>query len=352
MRFLCCDLGGTTADWAVFDTDASDFIFRVALHTSEHEDFYEMMDHFLVSYRNHMGTENCMIDNTTFGVAGPTDHIRVSPTNIEGWEINVTTTNAILEDHDHRGFSSIVNDFEALGYGVLYMMEHGFSKEDYEPVYGRFRVGPVRVGEDQGITSLVCGPGTGLGVACLVDGLEKNGFPYIFSSEGGHQSLAPETPEQYRLLESSGVFRGKQSYEDALSHVGLRNMYNYFRKADYSAEPNYAIQSKEIVMLATSGKDQAATDTIELFCELLANFCGNAALAFNCDKAVFLWGGALRLMPAALLKTRFKRHYADRCSHSDRIAKVPVVLLTNADIPLLGCAHRSMFEMDFLLTEE
>lgn len=343
--YLCCDLGGTTADWAVYTPEDDEFYFRSSLKTSEYEDFYEMMDHLLAEYERHAGGGN-LITNTTLGIAGPTDHKMVRVTNIEGWEIKTETVDAILEDHGHQGFSSIVNDFEALGYGLLYMIEHGFEAEDIVRVHGRFRTGPPRAGEDTGARSLVCGPGTGLGVACIIDDLTKDGFPYIVSSEGGHHSLAPENSEQYRFLSHDNEFSGKRSYEEALSHLGLQNMYNYFRREDYSAEPNYSITSKEIITLANTGKDQAATDAIELFCELLANFCGNSVLTFNCDKAMFLWGGVLREMPIDLIKTRFKRHYPDRCSHGGRVSRVPVVLLQNPDVPLFGCAHRSKFVME------
>lgn len=349
MRYLCCDLGGTTADWGIYDSDELDFVFRSELGTSDYEDFYEMMDHFLLAYKQRMGSDAQTLVNATFGVAGPTDHKRVNPTNIEGWEIKIETANAILEDHGHQGYSSIINDFEALGYGLLKLLDGGIEKNDFEPIHGRLRTGPARVGEDVGSRSIVCGPGTGLGITCLVDDLKKDGFPFIFSSEGGHQSLAPETIQQYRLLGESGAFSGKRSYESVLSHVGLRSIYNFFRKADHNSEPNWSISSDEIVQLARSGNDQAAIDAMEMFCETLANFCGNAALTFNCDKAVFLWGGAVRKMPSDLLKTRFKRHYADRSSHSERVAKTPVVLLTNKDLPLLGCAHRSDYEMKYLV---
>lgn len=322
-------------------------MFRTRMDISKFEDFYEMMDHVLVEYEKLVG--DCKITNTTLSIAGPTNHENVSVTNIEGWEVNTTTTNAILADHGHEGYSSIVNDFEALGYGILYSMEQGFDKSTILPIHGRFKTGPARTGESLGTRSLVCGPGTGLGVACIVDDLCKDGFPYIISSEGGHHSISPETVEQYRFLSNAEKFFGKKSYEEALSHTGLTNMYNYFRKEDYCAEPNYSISTDEILFLAKTGKDQAATDAIELFSELLANFCGNAALSFNCDKAIFLWGGVLINLPIDLLTARFKRHYSDRCSHSEKIAKTPVVLMQNPDVPLLGCAHRSEFEVKYLM---
>ncbi len=348
MRYLCCDLGGTTANWAVFDEASNSFIFQSSPLNSSHEDFYAMMDFFLAAYGEKFPEKNNVIENTTFAVAGHTDHTKVRPTNIKGWEVNIVTANSILIDHGHHGYSSIINDFEALGYGILFLYERGISPEDVEPILGRLKFGPARQGQDVSSKTLVCGPGTGLGIACLVDGLIKDGFPYIFSSEGGHRTFAPETVDEYRYLSEDGVFQGKQSYENLLSHNGMREIYNYFRREDYSAEPNYSISSQEIIMLAGHGQDQAATDTIEMFCEALANFCGNEALTFNCDKAVFLWGGTLKNLPIELLKARFKRHYGDRVNFSDRISAIPVVLLRNQETALLGCVHRSRFEVEHM----
>lgn len=347
MMYLCCDLGSETADWGVYDPSQREFIFRRELATPAYEDFYEMLDDFLIKYRRQLGESPGKIINTTFAIGGPTNHKVVRPTNIEGWQIKTETTNSILEDHGHEPYSSIINDFEALGYGILYLFDKGFSPDDVIPVYGKFRTGPPRVGEEIGPRSMICGSGAGLGLSCVVQGVLRDGYPYILTSEGGHHSIAPETPEQYRLLGEDGTFRGGISYEWALSRDGLRNLYNFFRREDYNAEPNYGISEDMILAIATSGKDQAATDAIELFCELLANFCGNSVLTFNCDRAVFLWGSILRELPLELIKGRFKRYYTDRFMHGDEVAQVPVVLLQNKDIPMLGCVHRSRYEIEF-----
>ncbi|MGB5067923.1 MAG: glucokinase [Albidovulum sp.] len=344
MRFLCCDLGGTSADWGIYDQRAKDFVFRTSLRTVEFDDFYEMMDHLLAAYASQFKHEISKIQHFVVGVAGPVGAESVRPTNLEGWEVKSITLNSILRDHGHNEKSTIINDFESLAYGVLFKLSTGFSENDFQPIYGRLKTGIVRTGEDIGIRSLVCGPGTGLGIACLVEGLEMAGLPYIISSEGGHQSMAAETSEQYRYLGEGGSFRGKISYEECLSHAGLVEIYNHFRREDYAAEPNYSITSSEVSFLASQGKDQAATDAIELLCEILANFCGNSALAFNADRGVFLWGGVMSKIPVDLLRARFKRLYVDRCKLDDRVAKVPVVLLNDRDLPLLGCAHRASFE--------
>lgn len=349
--YLCCDLGGTLADWAIYDPEAEEFMFRVDMSVAAYEDFYEMLDNVLAEYENQK-EDFGVITNTTLGIAGPTDHTSVKVTNIVGWEINTLTINDFLEEHGHIGNSSIINDFEALGYGLLYLLEHGFNKENVVPIYGYFKSRQNRPGEPTRTKSLVCGPGTGLGVACIIEGLCKDGFPYIISSEGGHHTLSPENDEQFRFINKAEKYQGKISYEEVLSHSGLRNLYNYFRREDYSAEPNYSISSEQIITLATNGKDQAAIDTIEIFCEFLANFCGNSALTFNIDKAIVLWGGVLLDLPHELLQARFKRDYADRCGHSSRISRVPVVLIKEKNLPLYGCVHRSEYEIKHYINKE
>lgn len=341
--YLCCDLGGTNAVWAVFNPKNQSFVFQIQTAIADYEDFYDMLEQVLEKYRD-FNIGNDRILNTTLGIAGPTRKTIVRPTNIEGWEISIETVSAILKEFGHDPYATILNDFEALGYGLLFLTERGFEKSDIQPVHGRFHIGPSRTGQDTGTRSIICGPGTGLGVASIVDGLERDSFPYILSSEGGHHSLPPESNDQYRFLGRSGGFYGKRSYEEAISGPGLRNVYNFYRRTDYNEEPNYGILPKDIVALSKTGKDQAATDAVEFFCEVLASFCGNMALTFNVDKAVFLWGGTLDDISLDLLRARFKRHFADRSNHAERVVRIPVVLLKNKDLPLLGCAHCSKFE--------
>jgi len=345
MRFLCCDLGGTQADWGVFDSAENKFVHSKGLPTSPYDDFYIMMDEYLKLYDMELGSDAKKIVKATFGIAGPTKNKTVQPTNIPGWKINTLTIDDLLSEYGHTCSSTLINDFEALGYGIIALMDRGLESSDFERIHGVFKTAPPRPGEEVGTRSIVCGPGTGLGVACLVDGLMKDGLPFIFSSEGGHHTLAPESNQQLRILMTDGILDEKWSYESVLSHSGLRRVYNFFRKADHGASANGNITTPEIAKLAGELGDQAAQDAIQFFCEVLANFCGNIVLTFNCDKAVFLWGGALQSIPRDTLHSRFKRHYHQRCKHSDIVGNVPVVLLTNKEIPLLGCARYSASEV-------
>jgi glucokinase len=302
-----------------------------------------MLDGFLDEIEQNKACEVDDIKQATFGVAAPIGDGVAYPTNIPGWELKVEAIENVFGDYGHEPNVTLINDFEALGYGILELASHTFSEKDFEPIFGRFRTGPPRRAEFFGTRSVVCGPGTGLGVALAIEGLSRDGLPYIVSSEAGHMSLAPETPEQYRFLSTAQGFRGKLSYESVLSHAGLQELYNFFLKTDYAKEPNHSISSSEIISL--SSHDRAANDAVELFCEILACYCGNIALCMNCDRAVFLWGGVVREMPIDLLKSRFKNFYPDRCNLKQRVSRLPVVMLKNRDTPLVGCLARSLAEL-------
>jgi glucokinase len=346
LAILCCDLGGTTADWALYEIGSQEQIFIRTLDVANSEDFYAMLDTVLVEARQSLAGEELDIRHTTIGVCGPISSDKAIPTNIQGWDVRTSTAASILDEHGHSPNLTLINDFEALGYGILHLNQIGFQETDFSPVYGKFRMGPRRIGEFAGYRSLACGPGTGLGVACLVEGLENFRTPFVLSSEAGHMSFAPETAEQHRFLTKAGSSFEKISYESALSHSGLREIYNFYRQEDHKETPHYGISSGEIVLLSQKSRDQAAIDAVDLFCEILAGFCGNMALAMNCDRAVFLWGGVMRLLPPDLLKSRFQRFYAARCSLSERVSSTPVVMLRNKNIPLIGGMARALATMN------
>ncbi len=332
---LCCDLGGNSAEWAIVD-ERGEIFLRLTLQLTDFEDFDEMLDRAVMPWA---AKANCALKSACIAVGGRIEGSCVRLTNVEGWELRASNVQGILADHGHDALVHLINDFEALSFGVLQILRGEADRAKLVELHGRYKFAPPRPGEIRGRRALVCGPGTGLGVACILGG-DGDATPTIMSSEGGHHSLAPESLEQYRFVGFSNRSIAKVSYEDALSKQGLQNIYNFYRKEVYSLEQDYGIDAKRIIDLAGSGRDHAATDSLGLFCEILANFCGNLALTFNCDRAIFLWGSLLIDMPFDLLKSRFKQHYAERCMHGDRINNVPVVLLRDAEIPLHGCAVR------------
>jgi glucokinase len=111
-----------------------------------------------------------------FAVAGPVSNNRAVLTN-RGWEIDGPKLGAALGLRRIR----IVNDFEAVGYGLLSLNEETdcvtLQKAEKSPV------GPIAC----------IGPGTGLGECFLA----WNGSGYCcYPSEGGHAEFAPRDEVQ------------------------------------------------------------------------------------------------------------------------------------------------------------
>ena len=341
---IACDLGGTKSQWAAFDLDSFEngedtpMLFQryeVANTPNFYDHLYEFLDHVEDKTEN---IKPCR--HLTLAISGRVDHDRVSPTNIPHWDIELHRIKEILGKYGHNTSTSIINDFEVLGYSLLYYQDRGFNPDDLtvingvlpsEPKRGRRRREAVTSGD----RSLICGPGTGLGISCVIDGLERNGFPYIISSEGGHFTISPETKGMLDFLSASGDMTHTPSFEYLLSGPGLVNAYNYFRTTRNSLPEVGRIKAKSIIDNMTSDID--ARDAVELFSTALAVFCGNMANTFNCNKAVYLWGSVVQNIPTRYIETRFANHFSHR-KHGEKLRALPVAIIKPAKFPLVGGA--------------
>jgi len=330
--YLVCDLGASTADWGLYNPRTKGIISPKEPLALTAESFADMLENEVCQWIE--TTTEQKITATCISVAGRVVNDQVRLTNGERWSVKLDEVSEILSARGHSPKVHLLNDFEALSMGIAAMIEDESFRDSYDSIYGRFRhYAPGR-------RILVCGPGTGLGVSLLITGADENDPPLVLSSEGGHHSLAPETNEQQDFFNHVKNTNARVSYEDALSKEGLRNLYNYFRKVSQNLDQVFDISPYDIVARAGPNSDVSASDALSLFCEFLANFCGNLSLTFNVDRAVFLWGGVLKVMPEPLLKSRFQKQFGERAMHSDTVREVPVLLLKNKDIPLMGCALR------------
>jgi glucokinase len=80
---LCCDLGGTTADWARYDAGSKDQLLTRTLKVENSEDVYAMLDAVLVEAQRSLPGQDLAITHTTIGVSGPIGSDKAIPTNIQ-----------------------------------------------------------------------------------------------------------------------------------------------------------------------------------------------------------------------------------------------------------------------------
>src|SRR5437588_4548760 len=193
---LVGDIGATNARLALLSNgDLS------AIHTFEVAKFGQFADVLAIFIEEH-----CLqkpIHQALLAVAGPVTGERVLLTN-SSWIIDAREL--------QTGFglrARIINDFEAVALSLPSLTSNDLAQ-----------IGGGR--SEAGAPMAVFGPGSGLGVACLVDHSERR---VGIASEGGHATLAPTSEEEDHIVNQLRKRFGHVSAERAISGAGLENIY-------------------------------------------------------------------------------------------------------------------------------
>lgn len=287
----------------------------------------EMISRLIKEFEQTTGRDASDIKHVTLAVAGKVDHRRKSAHVVANMtEINADDAKEILLDHGCKAEVHIINDFEAAAFGAA-----AIDDSTRKLLRGAAR---PRAIEKNLKKILICGPGTGLGIACLVLDLYKPGQHFVITSEAGHTTFGPETPIQHEFIESEIVRR--LSYEQVVSGPGLVRVYQWNVRRRSANKQDLDVTPEQICVLAARG-DPTALEAVDLFSYALGAFCGNQVLAFNCDRAVYLWGGVMAGIPDNLLLNPFSMAYSQRLKYPDAVAAVPVYRVTDSQMAHKGC---------------
>ena len=317
---ICCDAGGSTVRFALIDPEFN--VRRIAKYPAS--EFVEGADGFAMSIAKFLDDirdtrEAIKITEFIVGAAGPVLHGKVSFTNSD-WAIDIENIKSLFRREFSPGcLFGLINDFEALAYGLALIRGN-----DIETLFGKNGRGSMR---------MVCGPGTGLGLAGLKTLGPSELDVIAIPTEGGHQSFAAETPLERELRDQ---LPGFVSYEHLLSGSGLQAIYNFHSKKNGNPAKIEIDPAKIIADFAL--EDVVATLTLETFAFILGAFCGNAALTLGAQKGIYLWGGILKTFPSELLKRNMMQRFQNRGQRSDYLFDVPVHKITSDEVALKGCA--------------
>lgn len=262
------------------------------------------------------------VEIAVLGVAGPVEDDRVRLTN-RPWEID----GAELATRFGIGRVRLVNDFVAAASGIESLAPSDLvTLQRGEPVARAPQV--------------VLGAGTGLGVAFR---LWQAGRYEIVAGEGGNTGFAPTTPEQCELWRRLHAATGRVAIEQVVSGSGLTSIYAFLRERDAARESSGsagALMRKDepaaIVRLALEQRDPLAARALEVFMEAYGAVAGDFALSLLAHGGVFVAGGiAPRIVPA-LQRGPFIRAFDAKGRFADRMARIPVHVVTNVRLGLLG----------------
>jgi glucokinase len=213
----------------------------------------------------------------------------------------------------------LVNDFTAIAYATGYVEQYDVTRiaTTAEPLDG-----PV----------LVVGPGTGLGAAVRIPGVQ----PLILSTEAGQSALTPSTDFETQILRALLRHSTHVPVEQVLSGPGLANL--HAAVATLRGVPVVPLTPTQITAAALEGKDPIALESLNVFCGWLGSMIGNFVLLYGAQGGVYLAGGILPQIKEFLLGSDFVERFRDKGAMRALLERVPVSLIEHGQLGVLGAA--------------
>ena len=307
---LVADIGGTNARVAI--ANHSDHGWRLDHIWRQSCADYTDVNALFASYQSFLG--DSLPDNACVAAAGPVLQDRISMTNLP-WAFSRAELQQCLDAQTLY----LVNDFVALARSIPELQAQ--DKVVIKP------------GENIRAPILVIGPGTGLGVAVLIE--TATGWE-VLSSEGGHMSLSATDDQQSAVLHVLQKEFGYTNVEMVLSGAGLARLDSIVRQIENAPEVNHSAQ--QVVSLALSGEDAYCLQTVQLFVKWLAQVASDMALVYGALGGVYLSGGVLSNMTTLLSEMSFPQYFINKHNRADYLQSIPVQLITHPMPALVGAA--------------
>lgn len=327
---LAGDVGGTKTHLAIFSSrdDLRKPLAEERLPSAAFPNLEALVQSFLTKVA-------LPVERACFGVAGPVIAGKAAITNLP-WEIDEQH----LQQELHISAVHLLNDLDAMAHAI--------------PALGSSDLLTLNKGQAiQGGSIALIAPGTGLGEAFLT----WNGTHYqAYPSEGGHADFAPTNDLEVDLLRYLMQRYEHVSYEHVCSGVGLPNLYNFLRnRTPELAEPAWLTEqlakvrdiNPAIIAAALSDTPSCllCKKTMSMFVSILGAECGNMALKLLATGGVYIGGGIPpRLLPFFHDGT-FMQSFQRKGRLSSVLAPIPVYVVLNATMALIGAALHGFEEM-------
>jgi glucokinase len=302
---LLGDIGATNARFALLSNGNLNTIssFEVAK-------FGQFADVLTIFIKERCGQTE--IHHALLAIAGPVQAQRVALTN-SSWIIDARELQARF------GFQvQIVNDFEAVAVSLPSLTSTDLAG-----------IGGGR--PEAGAPMAVFGPGSGLGVACLIDCSEKR---VVIASEGGHATLAGTCEHEDRIVAHLRKRFGHVSAERVISGNGLENIYQAIAALEGLEIPPR--NAAEITKSALSGECQLARRSLSTFCGFLGSFAGNVALTFGARGGVYIAGGISPRILDFLIRSEYRNRFEAKGRFRSYLEDIPSYVITHPAAALVG----------------
>ena len=308
---LLGDIGGTNARWAWQQAAGGALQHSMSYPCAQFPSVRAVIERFLSDHRLPRPAR------VAFGIATPITGDTVTMTN-HHWAFSI----AALQRELGIERCLVLNDFAAIAAALP-----ALSPADTRPIGSGKAVPGAPVG--------VLGPGTGLGVAGLVQG--EAGRHITIAGEGGHVTLASTTAREASVLALLRQRFGHASAERAVSGPGLVNLYDAICTLD--ALPHLDLQPADVTGRALAGGNAACTEALQLFGGFLGSVAGNLALTFGARGGIYLGGGIVPRLGALFDTLPFRQRFEDKGRFRGYLERIPTAVITAPAPGLLGAAN-------------
>ena len=191
-------------------------------------------------------------------------------------------------------------------------------------------------GPDGRAAMAVIAPGTGLGVSGLVpDG--AGGFAAV-EGEGGHRTLAAQSPREWAIVNALAERFGHASAERALSGPGIEALYRAVASID-GVSCRGDRTAAEIAHDAFTRSDPVAVEAVATFTGFLGSVAGDLALTLGASGGVYLAGGIVPGWDGRFDAARFLDRFRAKGRFRGYLDAVPVRVVTHPYPALAGAGH-------------
>ena len=303
---LLADIGGTNARFAVRLGEKLGPIANLTV--SDHPGFDAALGAFLA--RQTLGRA---IQTAVIAVAGPVRMGRAEFTN-SGWKVETEGLKSTF------GFERVrvMNDFEAVARALPCL-----QPTDVVQLGGKESLPDAPL--------LVLGPGTGLGVACL---LPSSNGPVVFTSEAGHMTAPSWSRRIDAIIDFLRGRYGGVSAERLLSGHGLENLHDAVAAVDGLNVPKRS--AAEITHTAIERTCPVSQAVVDLFFAMLGEVAGNLALAFGARGGVYVAGGIAPRLAKQMPDSQFRARFEDKGRLRPYLEAIPCWLIMHPNPAFLG----------------
>jgi len=253
-----------------------------------------------------------------FAFAGPKFNDAIQMTNVD-WLIS----EAELKSKFAFENAVVLNDFVAMANGATVIPDDGFQTLiDGKVNYNK--------------SVAVLGPGTGLGISCIVPSSVPGRMPTILAAEGGHSGFAPQNELEREILEYTARSHKFVAAETLICGPGMMRLYEAM--CQIHDEPMLFKKPDEIVAAAEASTKSIARKTVLTFCDILGGFAGNAALTMGAAGGVVVGGGVSRHIAPFIAESDFEGHFKNKGTGAWYVKDIPVRLIMAHFVALYGAA--------------